>query len=227
MTFISLGLIILTHILAVISAMAGTFVLKQIGIQSPIDSRKNETDTILSNKANAKTTYDIISDILRNLLPKNIIKATTHQELTRYISSDSDPNKFIAKVEYIEGTNLLGLLVFAVLLGLASSLLEEKAEAFRDLFKSMNEVVTLVLKWLILMAPVGIACLIIDAVLGVENLSDSLKNIGLFTVICTCTLIFYVTVILGILKQNFNSNSMRIKHNYSIINNVKGHWYFY
>jgi len=152
---------------------------------------------LLSNKQNQKTTYDIISDILRNLLPKNIIKATTHQELTRYMPSDEDPLKFVAKVEYIEGTNLLGLLVFAVMLGLASSLLEEKAEDFRNFFKSTNEVVTLVLRWLILMAPFGIGCLIIDAVLGVEDLGESLKNIGVFAGICSATLFVYVTLVLG------------------------------
>ncbi len=111
--------------------------------------------------------------------------------------SDENPLKFVAKVEYIEGTNLLGLLVFAVMLGLASSLLEEKAEDFRNFFKSTNEVVTLVLRWLILMAPFGIGCLIIDAVLGVEDLSESLKNIGVFAGICSATLFVYVTLVLG------------------------------
>ncbi len=164
MTLICLGLILLTHFLAVLSALVGSFIVKRIGGRSTIDVSRNETNTLLSNKQNQKTTYDIISDILRNLLPKNIIKATTHQELTRYMPSDEDPLKFVAKVEYIEGTNLLGLLVFAVMLGLASSLLEEKAEDFRNFFKSTNEVVTLVLRWLILMAPFGIGCLIIDAV---------------------------------------------------------------
>ncbi len=197
MTFISLGLILLTHFLAVLSALLGSFVVKRIGARSTIELCKNETNVLLSNKKNQKTTYDIISDILRNLLPKNIIKATTHQELTRYVPSKDDEFEFVPKVEYIEGTNLLGLLVFAVLLGLASSLLEEKAEYFRNLFKSTNEVVTLVLKWLILLAPIGIGCLIIDAVLGVEDLGESLKNIGVFTGICSLTLFVYVTLVLG------------------------------
>lgn len=87
--------------------------------------------------------------------------------------------------------------MFAVLLGFASSLLEKKAELFRELFKSTNEVVTLILRWLILMAPVGIACLIIDAVLGVDDLVESLKIIGLFAGVCTGTLIFYMIVVLG------------------------------
>ena len=87
--------------------------------------------------------------------------------------------------------------MFAILLGLASSLLEEKAKLFRDFFVSANEVVTLILRWLILMAPIGIASLIIDAVLGVEDLGESLKKIGLFAAICSVTLLFYVTVILG------------------------------
>ena len=87
--------------------------------------------------------------------------------------------------------------MFAVLLGLASSLLEKKAELFREFFRSANEVIILILRWLILMAPIGICCLIIDAVLGVEDLGDSFKKIGLFTGVCIATLVFYVTVVLS------------------------------
>ncbi len=87
--------------------------------------------------------------------------------------------------------------MFAILLGLASSLLDKKAKLFRDFFVSANEVVTLILKWLIMMAPIGIASLIIDAVLSVEDLGESLKKIGLFAAICSVTLLFYATIILG------------------------------
>ena len=101
------------------------------------------------------------------------------------------------KVEYIEGTNILGVLVFSLLIGLATSVLDEKAKLFRDFFKAANDVVILVLRWLILVAPVGIASLIIDAIISVEDLGQSFKQIGLFTGVCIGVLLFYCVVVLG------------------------------
>ena len=106
MTFISLGIILLTHILAVLCALAGTFIVKEIGVESNIlnSAKNNQSSSILlSNKENQKTTYDIISDILRNLIPKNIIKATTHQELTKYAPSPMNKTIFKRNVTYIDG----------------------------------------------------------------------------------------------------------------------------
>lgn len=199
MTSISFALIMITHFLGTLTAFAGSFILKQIGIEAVIDTANGTQSIDHLSKVNAKTTYDIVSDILRNLIPKNLIKATTHQELTKYAQNPNNASLFERRVEYIDGTNLLGLLVFAVLLGLASSLLEKKAELFREFFRSANEVIILILRWLILMAPIGICCLIIDAVLGVEDLGDSFKKIGLFTGVCIATLVFYVTVVLSLL----------------------------
>ena len=195
LTLVSFGIIILTHVIAAFCAMGGVLIIKQIGV---VPAMKASNQTVAANtKENSKTTYDIVADLLRNLFPKNIFKAMTHQELTRYASNKLNSSLFERNVIYIEGTNLLGLLVFAILLGIASSLLEQKAQLFRDLFKSANEIVTLVLKWLITLAPIGVASLIIDAVLGVDDLLSSLTKIGIFAGICTLTLVFYSIVGLG------------------------------
>lgn len=198
MTSVSLVLIILSHFLGALSGLAGGFVMKQIGVQ-PVSNENNDSDLTLNSKENAKTAYDIIADIFRNLIPKNIIKATTHQELTRYVPDTTNSSMLVRSVNYIEGTNLLGLLVFAIFLGLGASLLDKKAEMFRDFFKSANEVMTLILRWLIVLLPIGIASLIIDAVLGVENLQDSFKKIGLFAGICVATQIFYLFIVLSVI----------------------------
>jgi Na+/H+-dicarboxylate symporter len=145
-----------------------------------------------------KTTYDIIADILRSLVPKNIIKAATNQEITKYVLNENQTT-YKRTVQYIEGTNILGILVFALLIGLATSVLDEKAKLFRDFFKAANDVVILVLKWLILLAPIGIASLIIEAIIDIEDLGESFKRIGLFAGVCVAVLIFYGTFVLGLM----------------------------
>ena len=192
-------LIVLTHFLAVMTGLGGSLILRSILIN------KNSTITnqmqLSSNLSNKKTAYDIISDILRNFMPKNIIKSTTHQEITQI---DLNGNK---SVQYIEGTNLLGILFFAILIGLATSVLETKGLLFKEFFKSANEIMIKCLSWIIICSPVGIASLIIEAVVDEDNVEEGFKKIGLFAAICSAALFFYAIFILAglvliTMKQN-------------------------
>ena len=191
MTLICVGLTFLTHILATICGLAGALIVNAL-------SQTNQQSTVIAVLVEKqKTTYDIISDILRSLIPKNIIKATTNQEITKYVLNENQTYK--RTIQYIEGTNILGVLVFALLIGLATSVLDEKAKLFRDFFKAANDVVILVLKWLILLAPIGIASLIIDAIIDIDDLGESFKRISLFAGVCVAVLIFYGTFVLGLM----------------------------
>lgn len=139
-TLICVGLTYLTHILATVCGLFGSLILKAVSKSS--EQTLNPIEVIKQ-----KTTYDIIADILRSLIPKNLIKATTNQEITTYVkNSDGDIER---KVVYIDGTNILGVLVFSLLIGISASVLDERAKLFREFFKNANEVVILVLKWLI------------------------------------------------------------------------------
>lgn len=151
-----------------------------------------------------KTVYDIIVDILRNLIPKNIIKAATHQEMTKYYynankSAINGTEEFDRVVEYIDGSNILGVLSFSVLIGLSASMLHDRVGIFRDFFKALNDIIILCLRWLITIAPIGIASLIIDACFEVEDFGDSFRKIGLFTGICIAALLFYGVIVLCLL----------------------------
>lgn len=124
-SLICVGLTLLTHILATLTALVGSLIL----IHFSKKDNSGEQSTMVGKQ---KITYDIISDILRSLIPKNVIKATTNQEITNYIFKNGT---YIRKVEYIEGTNILGILVFAILIGLGASYLDTKVQIFKDFFK--------------------------------------------------------------------------------------------
>jgi len=68
LTSICMGLIMLTHILATLTAVVGSFVLLEL-----TSEKVNETNINFGNRENEqqKTTYDIIADILFNMIPKN------------------------------------------------------------------------------------------------------------------------------------------------------------
>lgn len=197
-TLICVGLCFLTHILATIVGLFGSLLLISLSSKNPDSIAKIES------VGKQKTAYDIIADILRNLIPKNIIKATTNQELTKYyLVNTTNSSEYVRKVEYIEGTNILGVLIFALLIGLSASVLDKKAELFREFFRSCNDVVILVLRWLILVAPVGIASLIIEAIYDVDDLGESFKRIGLFTGLCIVALLVYGVFVLSLMVFAF------------------------
>lgn len=190
-TLIGIGLCMLTHVVATLCGLVGSIILINA-------SEKNESEDEGSKLLKQKTIFDIIADILRNLIPKNIVKATTSQELTRYYPG-AENGTFIRRVEYIDGTNILGILSFGLLIGISASILDKKSEAFREFFKSLNDVIILTLRWLIMVAPIGIASLIIDAVLDIEDFGESFKKIGLFAGICVGVLLFYGILLLALM----------------------------
>lgn len=49
------------------------------------------------------------------------------------------------------------------------------------------------------LAPIGIASLIVEAVLDVDDIEDSFRKIGLFTGLCTGVLVFYGVFVLSVL----------------------------
>jgi Na+/H+-dicarboxylate symporter len=198
-TVISLGLVLLTHVASVLTGLAGGLILTACS-SPPVKT------SLITNKLyeKQKETYDIAADLLRNLIPKNIIKAATSQEVTRYYFSNVNGTvKFTRKIEYTDGANILGILSFAILLGLASSVLEERAALFRQLFKSCNDVILLALRWLIKIVPLGIASLIVQAVFEVQDVAASLAKIALFTGVCLACLVFYGGGVLALILFAF------------------------
>ena len=84
-TLICVFFIFVTHLIAVITGHIGSLILKAVSI-SQTDTFK--TDSSFSNHIQ-KNAYDIVSDILRNIIPKNIIKSATHQEITKLIKDSN------------------------------------------------------------------------------------------------------------------------------------------
>lgn len=129
-----------------------------------------------------------------------MIKATTNQQITRYyfVGNISGVPQFERRVEYLDGTNMLGVIFFAILIGIGSSLLDDESKQIKNFFKSINDLLMICLRWFILIAPIGVCSLIIEALLEVQNISESFKHIGLFAGICMATLIFYGLFVLSV-----------------------------
>jgi len=108
-TLIGLILCLVKHLIATLIGLCGSLIM--ISLSPQTDSNSNSTQVNILNKQ--KNPYDILADILRNLLPRNIIRAGVSQELTIYVAvRKNDSLSFARKVEYVDGANVLGILFF-------------------------------------------------------------------------------------------------------------------
>ena len=205
-TLICLAFCFSTHVLACLIGVFGGLILVAASDRKPDPAVAGGATTPLVPVPN-KGAYDIAADLLRNLIPSNIFKATTNQDLTRYVKKRYNETfvleEYERQVQSVDGTNILGILFFALLIGLSASVNHEKAKAFREFIVSLNDIVISILRWLIMFAPIGIASLIIEAVLDIEDFGESFKQIGLFAGICCGALIFYTVVCLTLLLVIF------------------------
>ena len=176
---------VLSIVFASLIGVLGSLSFKLILVQTDdISNENNSTKPIDMDRS----VYDIVADFLRNLIPNNIFKATMYQELTQYSTINGVKKKQIID---LPNTNLLGILLFAIVIGIAAGVIQEKGESFCILIKSINEVFITILRWMIKFAPYGIASLIIDAVIEIKDFKQTFKEVWIFAAIVIACCLFY------------------------------------
>lgn len=111
MTLIGLGFVVGKHLLGTLTGLIGSFVILTLNSNSTSTSI-SKTNLLVDKQKNA---YDILTDILRNLLPSNIMRSAVNQELTVYLPITNENNTvvdFARKIQYVDSPNILGILVF-------------------------------------------------------------------------------------------------------------------
>ncbi len=95
--------------------------------------------------------------------------------------------------EYTAGTNILGLVFFAVFLGITLAMMEEKGKSLLDFFTCLSEAMMTITTWVIYMAPVGVFFLIGGQILEMEDFSVVAGQLGLY----------FMTVLVGLGTHGF------------------------
>lgn len=144
------------------------------------------------------TTPDTLMDLIRQMFPPNLIQATMQQYRTTLIypgpySNKSgiirDPNRTVTwefKGEWSNGSNILGLVFFAIILGIALAKLGEKGKPLLSFFTSLADAMMVITTWVINLAPIGVFFLIGGQVLGMGDFGTVLIQLGwYFTTVLT------------------------------------------
>ena len=90
---------------------------------------------------------------------------------------------------WLENTNMLGLVIFSIVMGVAIACSGEHGRPLLHFFESMSNVMSSITSWIIYLAPVGICFLVAGQILEMKNIWEDFSKLGWFV----------FTVILGLL----------------------------
>lgn len=147
-----------------------------------------------------KEVVDSFLDLVRNIFPSNLVSAAFQSYSTYYrlaasngsryeviASNDSSENRTVIKVPYgqeVEGMNILGLVVFAIVFGVALRKLGEEGEILIKFFNSFNEATMVLVTWIMWYAPLGIMFLVAGKIVEMEDVVQLFTSLGKY--ICCC-----------------------------------------
>ena len=142
------------------------------------------------------TTADTLMDLVRNCFPPNIVQATVQQYRTGLVYeadgkvpfNESDRYTWNFKGEWSQGTNILGLVVFSIVTGVAIAVSGEQGKPLLDFFNSVSVVMMKLTTWIIYLAPVGVCFLIAGQILGMKDVAKTFEKLGWY----------FATVLIGL-----------------------------
>jgi len=82
-----------------------------------------------------------------------------------------------------QSTNILGLVIFSVVTGIAVSLSGEEGKPLLNFFKSVSHVMMKLTGWIIYLAPVGVCFLIAGEILHMKSVLDELVKLGWYLLV--------------------------------------------
>jgi len=169
-----------------------------------IAEEDKDKDTIKRNV----TTADTLMDLIRNCFPPNIVQANLQQYKTvlqypgENITIDSDTGATIDpaskttwmfKSEWSNGTNMLGLVIFSIVTGVAIAKCGEEGKPLLNFFGSVSIVMMKVTVWIIYLTPVGVCFLVAGQLLEMKDIAEEFSKVGWY----------FFTVLLGLFIHGF------------------------
>ncbi|KAK7090117.1 excitatory amino acid transporter-like isoform X2 [Littorina saxatilis] len=196
---VTFAYVIITHIIACVIAIVLCLLIKPGEGKSSVGSSLVDQEPM--------ETQDIFADLLRNMIPDNMVEATFRKAHTRYrmieetvsnnsINGTSTFDTLVTATKYAsktDGLNVLGLIGVSTVIGIAINKVKDKASIFLGFFSGATDVVLVIIRWLFCLTPVGVASLIAVSIAGVADLSTTFSQLGKFL----------LTVCVGILLHQF------------------------
>ncbi|XP_055302995.1 excitatory amino acid transporter 1 isoform X2 [Sitodiplosis mosellana] len=161
----------------------------------------NNFATNTTSKSDSKKVYtvDTLLDLIRNVFPPNIIEATIAQSSTEL----SPPNGNTSLPLYLWNfkqvnsttTNVLGIVMFSVVLGTALGKLGSAGKPLLDFLVATSEAMMIITHWVIWLSPLGVFFLVVAKIIEMDSLAIIVGKLGAY----------FITVMLGLFIHGFGT----------------------
>ncbi|CAN8022811.1 unnamed protein product [Ixodes persulcatus] len=179
----------------IFAAVVGIIMVSVIHPGDP--SIKEEVGTGTEDKK--VSTLDAFLDLVRNMFPENLLQACFQQVETTYVKEKAKP-KFVPLhanlsdvtasnetvyvmkrvLQFKDGTNVLGLIVFCIAFGIIAGQMGPEAELIVNFFSSLNEIIMKIVVLVMWYSPFGIMSLIIGKIMSIKDLALTAAQLGLY-----------------------------------------------
>uniref|UniRef100_A0A1A9UXM8 Amino acid transporter n=1 Tax=Glossina austeni TaxID=7395 RepID=A0A1A9UXM8_GLOAU len=152
------------------------------------------------DKASKVLTPDTLMDLIRNMFTDNIIQSTMFQYRTEiYENTSLSPplpmEEWDFKPAQREGSNVLGLVMFSVILGTTIGRMREKGQLLQDFFTTLSEAMMTITSWVIWISPLGVGFLIAAKIIEMDSIAATIQSLGWY----------FITVMLGLFLHGFGT----------------------
>ncbi|GMR39372.1 hypothetical protein PMAYCL1PPCAC_09567, partial [Pristionchus mayeri] len=141
---------------------------------------------------------DTFLDLLRNMFPDNIFKATFTYVFTKYDRSNSTESDVDKNVVEGQGTNILGVVFFCAFVGIVMSRKGEKVQVVTDFFVQLFEIIMgcySYIQTVMWFAPVGIISLISGNMLEVDDIKGTFQTLAMYVTTILLGLFTHVLIV--------------------------------
>ncbi|XP_051258579.1 excitatory amino acid transporter 1-like isoform X2 [Dicentrarchus labrax] len=199
-----LGLRALSFYMVTTIIAAFTGIALAILIQPGKSSRTASVSS--SGEAEAVQTVDSFLDLIRNMIPSNLIEACFRKYKTVYSRSvstgslgvineteTSENNDRVPVPGTSDGINILGVLVFSVAFGLTLGSMGTEGKPLRDFFDCLNKAMMRLVSIVIWYSPVGTLFLLAGQVVKMADPGEIGREVAMYA----------LTVIIGLIIHSF------------------------
>ncbi|XP_011880148.1 PREDICTED: excitatory amino acid transporter-like [Vollenhovia emeryi] len=190
-------------ITTILAAIVGIAMVLMIHPGNP--EIKTSVAAVVKAEETKVSTVDAILDIIRNMLPENLVQACFQQVQTSYVKKkvvvigSANQSEYILEpaLVYKDGTNVMGMIVFCIIFGVLAGQIGPRGKLMVDFFVVLNDIimklVTIVVVWY---SPFGIMCLIAGKIMSIANLAATAQMLGLYMVTVVIGLMIHAIITL-------------------------------
>ncbi|KAI4497483.1 hypothetical protein M0802_007494 [Mischocyttarus mexicanus] len=157
-----------------------------------LNNRENLTSNLTTKSF---MTIDTLLDLFRNLILDDLVKSCFKQYQTVLEEPENTTevpiDEWTINNQDIPGTNVIGLVFFSLLLGIAADKFGEENRPLLNIVDSFSQAMMYIMRGIIMMAPIGAFFLISGRILEMKDLSLIFKQLGAYI----------LTVFIGLILQ--------------------------